>query len=57
MTSDPAPTKELIAGVFSRAAPTYDQRGPQYCAHFGRRLVELAAVRPGTSVLDVATGR
>ncbi|HEY3248641.1 MAG TPA: methyltransferase domain-containing protein, partial [bacterium] len=35
----------------------YDQRGPQYCAHFGRRLVELAGVGSGSTVLDIATGR
>jgi len=49
--------KERIAGVFSRAAATYDQIGPQYFSHFGRRLVELAHIPGDAAVLDVACGR
>jgi ubiquinone/menaquinone biosynthesis C-methylase UbiE len=50
-------TKEWLAGVFDRAAPTYDKVAGAYHDHFGERLVELAGVRPGDAVLDVACGR
>ena len=53
----PEQMKLGIAGLFSRAAPDYDQIGPQYFSHFGRRLVEAARVAAGERVLDVATGR
>ena len=46
-----------MVGVFGRAAPSYEQVGPKPFAHFGRRLVELAELRPTDGVLDVATGR
>jgi len=49
--------KEEIAGVFSRAAATYDRIGPRFFAHFGQRLVERAHIAPGATVLDVAAGR
>ncbi len=49
--------KELIAGVFGRAAPVYDRVGPRFFTHFGRALAKHAALRPGERVLDVATGR
>src|SRR5215211_3608300 len=48
--------KELTAGVFDRAAATYDRLGPRVFAYFGRRLVARAGVMPGTTVLDVGTG-
>lgn len=48
--------KEQIAEVFSRAAESYDRVGPDFFSHFGHRLVELVEVRPGATVLDVATG-
>ena len=50
-------TKAWLAGVFDRAAPTYDKVAGAYHDHFGERLVELAGVRPGDAVLDVACGR
>lgn len=49
--------QEGVVGVFSRAAATYDRIGPQFFAHFGKVLVERAALTPGADVLDVATGR
>lgn len=52
-----AQTKRRLAGVFDRAAPTYDRVGPRHFWHFGRRLVELAGIASGDQVLDVATGR
>ncbi|MFG1817093.1 class I SAM-dependent methyltransferase [Kribbella sp. NPDC049174] len=49
--------KQWLAGVFDRAAPTYDAIGDAYHRHFARRLVELAGIVPGSDVLDVACGR
>lgn len=49
--------KTAVAGVFDRAAPTYDAVGVEYFSAFGRRLVGLAGVRPGDVVLDVGCGR
>jgi ubiquinone/menaquinone biosynthesis C-methylase UbiE len=46
----------VVAAVFDRAAAEYDTAIP-FFARFGRRLVELADVRPGESVLDLASGR
>ena len=49
--------KQRIAGIFDRAAGTYDQLGPRFFVRFGTRLAELADVGPGQHVLDVACGR
>jgi ubiquinone/menaquinone biosynthesis C-methylase UbiE len=49
--------KAWLAGVFDRAAPTYDEVAGAYHDHFGERLVELAGVGPGDTVLDVGCGR
>jgi ubiquinone/menaquinone biosynthesis C-methylase UbiE len=49
--------KVWLAGVFDRAAPTYDAIGDAYHHHFARRLVDLAGIAPGSDVLDVACGR
>jgi ubiquinone/menaquinone biosynthesis C-methylase UbiE len=49
--------KDETRAVFDHIASTYDGGGPGVFAHFGRRLVEIAGVRPGERVLDVATGR
>src|SRR5687767_7659774 len=49
--------KEKVIGVFDRAASIYDRVGPRVFSHFGRRLVEMAALAPGMRVLDVAAGR
>ena len=48
---------EWLAGVFDRAAATYDEVAGGYHRHFGERLVELADVQEGHRVLDVACGR
>jgi SAM-dependent methyltransferase len=52
-----AEPKETIVGVFGRAARTYGEVEPRIFGHFGRRLVELAALPPDAEVLDVATGK
>ena len=46
---------EEIAGVFGRAAPSYDTVVP-FFTRFGARLVELAELRPGESVIDIGSG-
>ncbi len=56
-TPEMAQRKQQVVGVFSRAAATYDQAGPRYLSHFGRRLVEAARIPAGSRVLDAATGR
>jgi ubiquinone/menaquinone biosynthesis C-methylase UbiE len=52
-----AGVKRFRAGVFGRGAADYDQIGDPILAEMGRRLVALARVEAGQSVLDVATGR
>jgi len=49
--------KTRVTGVFNRAAATYDRVGPRSFSFFGNRLVEVAAVQPGWSLLDVACGK
>ena len=49
--------KQWLAGVFDRAAPTYDAIGDAYHQHFARRLVDLADIASGSDVIDVACGR
>jgi ubiquinone/menaquinone biosynthesis C-methylase UbiE len=49
--------KDWVAGVFDRAAQTYDRVGEPYHDHFGRRLVEMLGPRCGDAVLDVGCGR
>ena len=49
--------KAWLAGVFDRAAATYDAAGGGYHDEFGVRLVAAAGVRSGDRVLDVACGR
>jgi ubiquinone/menaquinone biosynthesis C-methylase UbiE len=49
--------KQWVAGVFDRAAQTYDRVGEPYHDHYGRRLVEVLAPRPTDDLLDVGCGR
>jgi len=49
--------KAWLAGVFDRAAPTYDRVGDAYHGHFAERLVDLAGLSRGSALLDVACGR
>jgi O-methyltransferase / aklanonic acid methyltransferase len=49
--------KDWVAGVFDRAAQTYDRVGEPYHDYFGRRLVEVLEPRATDAVLDVGCGR
>jgi ubiquinone/menaquinone biosynthesis C-methylase UbiE len=49
--------KKRVKETFNGAASTYDQIGPQFFTHYGRRLVDNAEIPVGSRVLDVATGR
>ncbi len=57
VASSPSDAKAWLAGVFDRAAPSYDEPAGGYHAYFGVRMVELAGVGHGDVVLDVACGR
>lgn len=57
MDKDERAYKEYVSQTFDRAAPTYDRVGPRFFSYFGERLVELAGVCEGASVLDVGCGR
>lgn len=48
--------KEYISRTFDRTAQTYDRVGPKFFTYFGNRLVELAGVYIGASVLDLGCG-
>ncbi len=45
------------ARLYDRAAPIFDQVGPQFFSRFGRRLIDLAHLPAEARVLDVGTGR
>lgn len=49
--------RAAIAGVFDRAAPTYDAVGVDFFSVFGAQLVVDAEVATGERVLDVGCGR
>lgn len=49
--------KAGVAGVFDRAAATYDQVGVEFFGPIGTFLVARTAPRPGERVLDVGCGR
>ena len=53
----PAQRKAGIAGVFDRAAETYDQVGVDFFGPVAQALVARTAPRPGERVLDVGCGR
>jgi len=49
-------TKQNIEKVFDDNAATYDRVGPTVFKHFGARLVNWLSPKPGTKLLDIATG-
>lgn len=42
--------------MFDRAAASYENVGPTFFSHFGRRIVDLLSLAQGAKVLDVACG-
>ncbi|HEU4514176.1 MAG TPA: methyltransferase domain-containing protein [Nocardioidaceae bacterium] len=54
--SEGTEVKQAIAGIFDRAAATYDQTGVDFFGRVGRRLVELVELQPGERVLDLGSG-
>src|SRR5919198_5175881 len=46
-----------VASLYNRVASRYGSTGPPVFAHFGQRLVDLAALAPGEHILDVGAGR
>lgn len=49
-------TARNIEKVFDDNATTYDRVGPTIYKHFGMRLVNWMSLKPGTKMLDIATG-
>lgn len=55
--TEPQDQRAALAGLFDRAAPTYEAVGPEFFTPVGRALVATAGLRPGDRVLDVGCGR
>lgn len=49
--------KNHITELFNKVAAVFDRDEPRFFAYFGERLVELAEIKKGEKVLDVATGK
>jgi ubiquinone/menaquinone biosynthesis C-methylase UbiE len=49
--------REMIAGIFDRAAPMYDDVGVDYFRPIAQMLVDAVDLRPGDRVLDLGCGR
>jgi ubiquinone/menaquinone biosynthesis C-methylase UbiE len=49
--------RKFLQGIYGRAASRYADNTCPFFPFFGRRCAELADVRPGMTVLDVACGR
>ena len=49
--------KKNITDLFNKVSTVFDSNGPRYFAYFGEKLVELAGVKEGQNVLDVASGK
>jgi ubiquinone/menaquinone biosynthesis C-methylase UbiE len=49
-------TKQNIEKAFDDIAPIYDRVGPAIYEPFGIRLVDWLPVKPGATMLDIATG-
>jgi ubiquinone/menaquinone biosynthesis C-methylase UbiE len=49
--------KQRVEALFDLLSADYDASGVDFFQVFGRRLVEIAGLRPGQQVLDVGAGR
>jgi ubiquinone/menaquinone biosynthesis C-methylase UbiE len=49
-------TKQNIEKAFDDIAPLYDRVGPSIYEPFGTRLVDWLPLKPGATMLDIATG-
>jgi ubiquinone/menaquinone biosynthesis C-methylase UbiE len=49
-------TKQDIEKSFDDSAPIYDRVGPAIYEPFGTRLIDWLSLKPGVTMLDVATG-
>lgn len=49
--------KKDITDLFNKVSAVFDGSGPRFFAYFGKRLVELAVIKEGEKVLDVASGK
>ena len=49
-------TKQNIEKAFDDIAPIYDRVGPAIYEPFGTRLVDWLSLKPGATMLDIATG-
>jgi ubiquinone/menaquinone biosynthesis C-methylase UbiE len=55
MESNPVNKKDILQGVFTRSASSYERI--RYFPIFGEWLVEMAQIQEGAKILDVACGR
>jgi ubiquinone/menaquinone biosynthesis C-methylase UbiE len=55
--SGPRARTGAVAAGFDAAAEAYDATGTEFFDHLAGRLIELAGIRPGATVLDVGCGK
>jgi ubiquinone/menaquinone biosynthesis C-methylase UbiE len=56
-SSRPGAVAGEVAAGFDAAAEAYDATGTEFFAYLARRLVDLAGIPPGATVLDVGCGK
>jgi ubiquinone/menaquinone biosynthesis C-methylase UbiE len=55
--TEPSPRARLVAALFDRVAPAYEQVGPPWFAPIGAALVREVAPAPGERAVDLGCGR